>query len=208
MPLKPQQQQNRRRMVAVEAARIMATEGTRDYRIAKQKAAARLNVHDDGSLPANREVEDALREHQRLFSGSRQTDALRERRESALDAMRFFASFEPRLVGTVLDGTADENSAIQLHLHHDHVEAVEWFLSERGIPLDRTVRRLRISRHETLEFPVYRFEAGDYSVDLTVLTVQQLRQAPLSRIDEKPMRRANLKQLQALLAEPDAEVVW
>ena len=97
----------RRHRLAHEAARLMAEGGVRDFHQAKLKAAARLGIHDDASLPRNREIEQALREYQRIFLGDLQAEALRQRREAAIRALEFLAGFEPRLVGPVLDGTAD-----------------------------------------------------------------------------------------------------
>ncbi|HZV38696.1 MAG TPA: hypothetical protein VFF96_08110, partial [Pseudoxanthomonas sp.] len=59
----------RRHRLAHEAARLMAEGGIRDFHQAKLKAASRLGIFDDASLPRNREIEDALREYQRLFAG-------------------------------------------------------------------------------------------------------------------------------------------
>ena len=81
----------RRRRLAHEAARLMAESGIRDYHQAKLKAAERLGIHDDASLPRNREIEDALREYQRLFQGDVQA-GLQQRREAALRAMEFFSA--------------------------------------------------------------------------------------------------------------------
>ena len=47
------------------------------------------------------------------------------------------------------------------------------------------------------------FSAEDLTFDLTVLPLDVLRQAPLSGVDEKPMKRASLAQLGALLAEDE-----
>ena len=94
----------RRHRLAHEAARLMAEGGIRDYHQAKLKAAQRLGIHDDASLPRNREIEEALREYQRLFQGEAQASSLRQRREAALRALEFFAAFDARLVGPVLDG--------------------------------------------------------------------------------------------------------
>ena len=92
----------RRHRLANEAARLMAEGGFRDYHQAKLKAAERLGIHDDASLPRNREIEDALREYQRLFTGGTQWQAVKTRREAALRALEFFTPFSPRLVGPVL----------------------------------------------------------------------------------------------------------
>lgn len=193
----------RRHRLAHEAARLMAEGGIRDYHQAKLKAAHRLGIHDDASLPRNREIEAALREYQRLFLGEGQADALRLRRESAARALDFFAGFEPRLVGAVLDGTADANSPVQLQLFADDPDAVTRFLDEHGIPAEPRSRRLRMDRDRAEDVPVWVFGADGISFDLTVLPRLALRQAPLSGVDERPMRRASAAQLRQLLAEDE-----
>jgi hypothetical protein len=190
----------RRHRLAHEAARLMAEGGIRDYHQAKLKAAARLGIVDDASLPRNREIEDALREYQRLFQADAQASGLRQRREAALRALEFFAPFDPRLVGTVLDGTADANAAVALHLYSDDADAVGRFLDEHTIPAESRSRRLRLDRERSGDFPVWIFSAEDVTFDLTVLPETALRQAPLSNLDEKPMPRATITQLRALLA--------
>ncbi|KAF1698579.1 hypothetical protein CSC62_04985 [Pseudoxanthomonas jiangsuensis] len=193
----------RRRRLAHEAARLMAEGGIHDYHQAKLKAADRLGIHDDASLPRNREIEEALREYQRIFLGQAQAGAVRQRREAAARALEFFAGFEPRLVGPVLDGTADAGSPVLLHLHADDPDAVARFLEEHGIPAEPRGRRLRLDRERSFDAPVWVFSAEDLAFDLTVLPSQALRQAPLSALDEKPMRRASLAQLRQLLAEDE-----
>lgn len=193
----------RRYRLAHEAARLIAESGMRDFHQAKLKAAQRLGIHDDASLPRNSEIEAALREYQRLFQGDAQVNALRQRREAALRALEFFAPFDARLVGPVLDGTADANAAVQLHLYTDDAEAVPRFLDDHRIPAESSGRRLRLDRERALDCPVWLFAAEDLSFDLTVLPHDALRQAPLSNIDEKPMRRASAAQLRALLVEED-----
>jgi hypothetical protein len=197
----------RRFRLAREAARLIAESGIRDFHQAKLKAAARLGIHDDASLPRNREIEEALREYQRLFQGEfqghRQADELRRRREAALRALEFFAPFDPRLIGPVLDGTADANSPVHLQLYSDDPDALPRFLEEHRIPAETRSRRVRLDRERTLDCTVWLFSAEDLSFDLCVLPEAALRQAPLSNIDEKPIRRASAGQLRALLLEQD-----
>ena len=193
----------RRHRIAHEAARVIAESGIRDFHQAKLKAVHRLGIQDDASLPSNREIEDALREYQRLFQGNAQVDALRLRREAALRALDFFAPFDARLVGAVLDGTADANAPVQLQLYTDDAEAVPRFLDDHRIPAETRSRRIRLDRERTLDCPVWLFCAEDLSFDITVLPHDALRQAPLSLIDERPMRRASIAQLRALLVEED-----
>ena len=197
-------QRNRLR-VAQEAARLMSEHGIRNFHHAKLKAAERLGILDSQALPRNLEIEQALREHQRLFLGDSQPQLLRQRREAAVEAMTFLAPFEPRLVGAVLDGTADTHSAVCLHVYSDDTEAGVRFLREHGVPLEMQVRRLRYSRTEQPEYPVLLFAADAVPFDLTVLPRNALRQAPLDRIDERPMRRVALAAVEELLAADDAD---
>jgi hypothetical protein len=193
----------RRHRLAHEAARLMAEGGIRDYHQAKLKAADRLGIHDDASLPRNREIEEALREYQRLFAGDAQAAGLRARREAALRALEFFAPFEPRLVGPVLDGTADANAPVALQLYTDDADAVPRFLDEHDIPAEARSRRLRLDPQRTADAPVWLFSAEELAFDLTVLPLDALRQAPLSGVDEKPVRRASLANLQQLIADEE-----
>jgi hypothetical protein len=197
-------QRNRLR-VAQEAARLMSEHGIRDFHHAKRKAAERLGVLDEQALPRNHEIEEALREHQRLFQADSQPQLLRARREAAVEAMRFLQRFEPRLVGAVLEGTADSHSAVCLHVFSDDPEAVGIYLREHGVPVEAQTRRLRISRDEQVEYPVLLFSADNLPFDLTVLPLNALRQAPLNRMDEKPMRRASLASVEIMLAEAENE---
>lgn len=191
----------RRQQVAHEAARLMAEGGLGDYHQARRKAAQRLGITDDASLPKVREIEEALRAYQRLFLGSDQARALRLRREAAARALAFFRDFQPRLVGPVLEGTADTRSPIALHLHSDDADAVPRWLDAHGVPATARSRRLRLDREREGEFPVWLFAAEELAFEVTVLPLDVLRQAPLSGIDGKPMARASLATLQGLLLE-------
>jgi len=188
-----------RRRIAVEAARLISESGLRDYRQAKLKAAARLGIRDEADLPRNDEVEDALREHQRLFHAGDHEDTLRRLRATACEAMRFLHAHEPRLVGAVLDGSADMHSAVCLHLYTDQPHEVLGRLMEQGIPFEEQARRLRVDRDTTRDFSALVFAAGGTPIDLTVLPFDLLRQAPLDRISGKPMQRATLAAVESLL---------
>lgn len=193
----------RRHRLACEAARLIVEGGIGDYRKATLKAAVRLGIDDEASLPNPGEVEQALREYQRLFAGPDRARALRQRREAALRAMEFFSAFSPRLVGPSLDGTADAHCPVHLHLHGDAPESLQGFLHEHGIPAESRSRRLRMDQQRSLELPVWRFEAEQLSFDLTLLPRLALRQAPLSSWDERPMPRASATQLRQILTEQD-----
>ncbi|MGY0505079.1 hypothetical protein [Luteimonas sp. e5] len=192
----------RRQRLAHEAARLMAESGIRDYHQAKRKAAERLGIFEDASLPRNREIEEALAEYQRLFRPSAgRAEQLARQRQAALEAMEFFAAFQPRLVGDVLDGSADQHSPVQLHLHADDPHQVATFLQQHAIPAQSRMRRVRLDRNRHLDIDVWLFAADDTGFDISVLPTTALRQAPLSALNEKPMPRASAAQLRMLLAE-------
>lgn len=192
--------QRARQMVAQEAARIIINHGIRDYRAAKIKAAERLGLNARGSLPGNSEIERAVGKHHQLFGGESHTVLLRAIRQSALSAMKLLSAFNPRLVGPVLNGTADDNSAISLHVFADSPEAVALLLGDQDIQYRPYERRLRSRRDQTDTFAGFEFRHDTIDVQATIFPVDGIRQAPLSPIDGKPMDRADAGRLQKLLA--------
>ncbi|MDE2272387.1 MAG: hypothetical protein KGJ94_10445 [Xanthomonadaceae bacterium] len=188
-----------RRRVALEAARLISEHGIRDFQLAKRKAARHVGVSDEGYLPRNREIEEALREHQRLFRAEEQFRALQTRREAARDAMRFLDRFEPRLVGPVLEGTADAHSPVNLHVFDDSPEAVAGYLHDHGIAFETRAHTFRLDRERSAAFPVLRFNADGFAMDVAVFPLDALRQAPLDRTGERPQQRASLASLEVLL---------
>jgi len=189
-------------LLAQAAARIMAEQGIRDYRVAKNKAAEGLGVsRNSPHMPRNTEIEAALDEYLRLFRADTQPLELTALRRAACEAMRFFEPFRPRLVGSVLSGNATRDSRVSLHLFADTPEQVVLHLLENDVPFDTDERRLRVKADRYRDYPVYRFHAGGVGIEAVVFPDAELRQAPLSPVDGKPMRRAALAQVEALLAE-------
>ncbi|HEU5443060.1 MAG TPA: hypothetical protein VFU61_04495 [Steroidobacteraceae bacterium] len=194
--------ENLRRALAQEAARIMAEHGIRDFFVAKRKAAERLGLTDGtAALPKNTEIETALAEYQRLFARESHEESLQAQRRAALTAMQALRAFEPRLVGPVLSGTATEYAEVQLHLFADYAESVALKLIDRGISHEVTERRVRMSPERVLAVPGLRFEVGDQAIEATVFPADAIRQAPVSPVDGRPMRRASVIEVEALLEE-------
>lgn len=189
-----------RQLICVEAARIMAEEGVKDFHAAKRKAASRLNQPETRDLPSNQEVEAALAAHLQLFHADRLPKALNDLRHRALEAMRFLAPFEPRLVGAVLSGNVTPYSEIQLHVSADTPEEIAFLLQEQHIPYDESSRRMRFGGERYETHPTYNFLADATAVELTVFTPEGAREAPLSPVDGKPMRRASMREVETLLA--------
>ncbi|MBT8066777.1 MAG: hypothetical protein KJO09_06020 [Gammaproteobacteria bacterium] len=188
-----------RKLVAQEAARIIVDHGLRDYRMAKQKAADRLGITARGALPGNAEVESAVAEHLEIFGRESHADHLRLMRVAALSAMELLGLFTPRLVGPVLVGTADENSAVNLHVFADSPEAVAMELSVMGISYRPYERRLKSRRNRVETYAGFEFHHSNSAIQATVFPVDGIRQAPMSPIDGKPMKRAAPDAVQQLL---------
>jgi hypothetical protein len=196
----PTRGDNLRRALAQEAARIMAEHGIRDFLIAKRKAAERLGVVDGVALlPRNSEIESALAEYQRLFGGESHLMTLQAQRRAALSAMRYLREFEPRLVGAVLAGTATLHSEVQLHLFAEPAESVTLKLLDEGIRHEVTEKRVRFNAEHVRAFPGVRFEMEEQSIEATVFPTDGIRQAPVSPVDGRPMRRASAFEVEALL---------
>ena len=188
-----------RQVVAQEAARIIVNHGVRDYRVAKQKAVERLGVNGRGSLPGNTEIEAAVAEHLQIFGGDSHQDLLRLMRTAALAAMELLTEFLPRLVGPVLVGTADENSAVNLHVFADSPEMVAMEIGDMGIQFRSYERRLKSRRGQIEMYAGFEFSYRNETIQATVFTVDGIRQAPMSPIDGKPMKRVDSDAVQALL---------
>ncbi len=196
----PTRGENLRRALAQEAARLMAEHGIRDFLVAKRKAAERLGVVDGAAmLPKNSEIESALAEYQRLFGGASHLEALDAQRRAALAAMRYLREFAPRLVGPVLSGTATQHTEVQLHLFADRVESVTLKLLDEGIPHELTEKRIKLDAERVEAFPGVRFEMDDQPIEATVFPTDGIRQAPVSPVDGRPMRRADAFEVEALL---------
>lgn len=188
-----------RERLVQEAARIMADEGIKDYLQAKKKAAQHLGAPDTRNMPTNREVQEALRRYQRLFQSDSQPQRLRRLRRLAVEAMAFLERFRPRLVGSVLDGSAGAYSDINLHVFADTAEEVALFLMDNGIPFETQERRLRFGKDDYASLTVYRFSADGEMVDLTVFGEAGRKEPPRNRVDGAAMIRARIEEVQALL---------
>ena len=118
--------------------------------------------------------------------------------------MRSLHAFSPRLVGPVLAGTATEHADVHLHVFSDNPDAVTLSLLDRGVEHEVGERRMRVAPERITAFPSVRFEQDRQLIDATVFPVDGIRQAPVSPLDGRPMRRADAGELEALLDRSEA----
>jgi hypothetical protein len=198
----------RRTLLTQEAARLMVEEGIKDFAAAKRKAARHLGGSPNTAkdLPTNREVQDEVEFRLRMYRDTPDARAhLRRLRQAALAAMDFFADYRPRLVGSVLAGTATEHSDINLHLFAETPEEVEILLHDMGIPFERTERRHQVNGKGAEAFPAITLVVDGVRVAATIFPPERIRQAPRSPVTGKPEERAKAAQVAALLAADEDE---
>ena len=185
--------------LAVESARLMSEEGIDDFQYARKKAAQQFGIADTFAYPSNEEIITEIKLHQAIYGSAGQTRALHELRHTALNAMRLFRDFSPRLTGSVLEGYAGENSRIEIHLFTDAAEDIAVILMEHAIPYRLTENKLNFNKKSSKSFPKFQFFAGDYQINLTVIPNRQLNNSPLNPFDGHSIQRASIKQLEKLL---------
>ncbi len=137
-----------REQLAHQAAKLMAEDGITDHAFAKRKAARQLGAADTQHLPSNQEVDDALNSYRALFQQDSHSDVLYQLREEALATMRLLAVFHPYLTGSVLNGTAGEQSDVNLMLFSDDAKAVLLFLLKHKIDFEDGEWRTRVNGRE------------------------------------------------------------
>ncbi|GJM04071.1 MAG: hypothetical protein DHS20C09_00620 [marine bacterium B5-7] len=188
-----------RKNIAHEAAKLVAQEGLEDFLLAKKKAAQQLNINNKRLLPSNSEIEVALIEYQSLFHNAKQQQVVFESRKIAYKTMLLLVEYNPLLVGSVLSGTANENSEIIIHVFSDSPEVISLDLENNGIPISLCERRLKIKKNNHIYFTALKFIAGNINIVLIVLPHRFQRNAPLDPITQRPMKRATLSDVKRLI---------
>lgn len=185
--------------LAQESAKIIIEEGVNDYSLAKKKAAQRLGLDDKENLPGNEEIDQALQEYHRIFRFQEQPEFIRKLRETALEIMEHLQSFAPRLVGSVLDGTAGAHSPILLHLFPETPEEVLIQLLQEGRPYkERPFSQIELGC-KTLNVPVIEIRHNDRNVEIFLFPAKALRMTPSNH-----QKRASIKALKKLLADDNS----
>ena len=197
------QTERARQQIAAEAARILCEEGVLDYKLAKAKAVDAHGGSRHAPMPTNREIHDAVLAHQALFGGQALHDRLAQLRRIALQAMRLFADFRPRLVGPVLSGAIGLEPArdrVQRHVFADAPEELDLVLLNQGADFDTDERRYSLRKNQHIDIPLLSIELEGVEVELAIFPNRGRGHAPLSAVDGHPMARADAAQIEALLA--------
>ncbi|MDK2122968.1 nucleotidyltransferase family protein [Parachitinimonas caeni] len=190
-------QQNRDQIAQV-AARLIAQDHVLDLALAKRKAARQLGLADDRNMPTNQEVERELSLYREIYQQDHPSILL-ALRYKAVELMQMFDEFKPYLCGSVLTGSAGEQSDINLTIFTDNPKAVELFCLNHAIDY-----RILADRHQHTESPTIGFYYDDTPVRIAVRPLREQRQS--SRGHGAPLERAQLAKVQALVAESEQDI--
>jgi len=184
-----------REQLAHQAAKLMAEDGITDHAFAKRKAARQLGAADTQHLPSNQEVDDALNIYRSLYQQDSHPDVLYQLREEALATMRLLAGFHPYLTGSVLNGTAGEQSDVNLMLFSDDAKAVLLFLLKHKIDFEDGEWKIRVNGREE-SVPSYTL-AGESGTQIHIIVLPENARHSGSR---HPETHADIAAVEALLA--------
>ncbi|MDO8263201.1 MAG: hypothetical protein Q7T21_08235 [Gallionella sp.] len=184
-----------REQLAHKAAKLMAEDGITDHAFAKRKAARQLGAADTQHLPSNQEVDEALHSYRVLYQRDSHPGVLRQLREEALHTMRLLAEFHPYLTGSVLSGTAGEQSDINLMLFSDDAKAVLLFLLKHSLDFEDGEWKVRVGGHEET-VPSYTL-TGESGTQTHIIVLPENARHSGSR---HPETHADIAALEALLA--------
>jgi hypothetical protein len=184
-----------REQLAHLAARLIAEDGIANFASAKRKAAKQLGASDTQHLPSNQEVEEALHSYRALYQQDNHPDILYQLREEALTAMRLLEPFHPYLTGSVLRGTAGEQSDINLMLFSDDAKAVLLFLLKHNIEFEDGEWIARVGGHEE-SVPSYTL-TGESGIQMHIIVLPENARHSGSR---HPETHADIATVEALLA--------
>lgn len=186
--------------IAHLAARLMAEDGIEDYALAKRKAARQAGMPATRDLPANEEIEAALKLYRQIHQPQTHRAQLRALRRAAVQAMREMIRFNPYLTGTVLNGNAGKYADINLQLFTENVKAVELFLIDREISYRAAQTRLYVGQ-ELRTVPVFTVHHDGVEIEITVLSTGDLRLPLRSTMEGKIIERAKIQAVEELLEQ-------
>jgi hypothetical protein len=178
--------------VAVAAARLLYSGQHREYLPAKRQAAKRLGV---ASLPSNSQLRTELLKLAQSQKGY--PERLQAMRRAALALMRPLKPFDPLLLGSVLEGHIRPGSDLDLHVFAPDVEVVC-----QQLHCGLEVRRVLTEGVEFVQVGLPDWHG--YRVDITVYPPSFRARRPMCSITGEPIRRADAREVERLLAQGTA----
>ena len=151
------------------AARLMAKDGITDYAFAKRKAARQMGATETQHMPSNEEIDVALQTFRALYESESHPLVLQQLRQQALAVMKVLKPFHPYLTGSVLNGSAGEQSDINLIIYTDDEKSAMMFLLKHNIPFTAAEWRVHSGGKERAVPCFTWYTASNVLVSLAVL---------------------------------------
>ena len=186
-------------MIAQEAAKMIAEKGIQQFGQAKFKAAENLDAMDNGCLPSNSDIEKKLIEYYQLFQADVDFDHILYLRKIAFDVMHIFDSYLIYLVGPVANGSASVSSVINFHIASEDESEIIQTLIKNDLTHKPYDRKIKFNEKTIKQVNGIKTIYKNTDIELTIFNHKEIRHAPLSKIDNKPMKRIKIKLLQEMI---------
>lgn len=164
--------------IAQEAARLMIEEGIESYRWAKLKAIERLGIPNaKRELPRDDAVDLARQEYQRLYRPAASAAHIAALRRLALRIMEPLEAYSPRLVGSVVEGTAGAHSPVIIHVFPDAPEDLIRTLIDLRIPYREGQHLATLGKDRAVTLPAATLTRQRATIKLLVFPPEFLGQS-------------------------------
>lgn len=167
-----------------------------EYLHAKERAILMLGLPYNTPYPTNKQIKGYIARLTKSQMGPQVVATrLREMREIAEEIMTVLIDFDPYLIGSTLSGQIRSSSDIDLHVYCNHHDEVAGRLKSFGY------EDVDAEHVDNLKgtFTHLRWLENSYPVEITVHKWSQLGEVFYSSITHKPMKRADILEVRALV---------
>jgi hypothetical protein len=172
-------------------AQLVYDEGVTDFQLAKKKAMETFPIART-DIPGNDELFQAIKEYADTVATEANQALLKIHQQIALEAMQFFADYEPAVTDYLAAGIASPHLPITLHLFASSPEEVIFFLEQNNMPYRLFDARLLTGKDYEI-FMGVRFLVDDTEVELVVFSLDDKRKTVLSSVTGERFKRLNIK---------------
>ena len=183
--------------VAREAATLLYFGAEKEYKQAKDKAAATFGVH---FLPSNLEIALELDKIAEENEGPKRKERLVQMRSEALVIMRLLCGFCPVLIGSVWRGTIKQGSDIDIAVYADEPEEIAGILKAGGVKVLRSAWTTVNKRGATLEsFHIYAETPAKHGLEIVVRSCEEAGKKRKCETFGDELKGLNIRELEKVL---------
>lgn len=164
---------------------------------ALKRAAHAHGINLNQTRPPIEALRNAIQDYRELFR-PQQAARLKLQRGLALEAMRAFAPFRPRLIGALIHGDGPLDT-IRLALYADNPEQLMLYMSDRQMPWQAREVTLHFSGGRRTGQPALGFLAGETGVELVILDERSRSDPPRDPVTGGRLEMLDTDGLEALI---------